>query len=446
MLNEVMDLLPFKYVHIGGDECNKNQWKIDPDAQRRMKEEGLKNEEELQSYFIKRIEKMINARDRIMIGWDEILEGGLAPNAVVMSWRGEAGGITSAKAGHEVIMTPNKHCYVDLKQGHDDLEPNLGYSRSLLSDAYNYQVIPDTLVGEEKKLIKGIQANLWTESISDWGKLTYMTFPRLYAVAENGWTQQENKNWDDFTKRLSLQMKRLDAQEVRYAVSAFSPWIDHKGNGENIEVTLKTEVNNLSIHYTLDGTKPTVNSARYEKPFTSDKSLQLRARAFSDSTAVGYLSALDFPVHLAANKKATDKNGKPLLKMTDLSYGRLTSADKAWHRFKDDAEIILSFEESTTVKGVDFNALRYTILGIYPPKKVEVWGSEDGKKFNLLGEVEELEKSLEQGRNKVGSSISFSPTKIKKLKVKAFSHRPLGEGHHRVGENSVIAIDEIVVK
>ena len=132
--------------------------------------------------------------------------------------------------------------------------------------------------------------------------------------------------------------------------------------------------------------------------------------------------------------------------MTDLSYGRLTSADKAWHRFKDDAEIILSFEESTTVKGVDFNALRYTILGIYPPKKVEVWGSEDGKKFNLLGEVEELEKSLEQGRNKVGSSISFSPTKIKKLKVKAFSHRPLGEGHHRVGENSVIAIDEIVVK
>ncbi len=446
MLNEVMDLFPFKYVHIGGDECNKNQWKIDHDAQRRMKEEGLKNEEELQSYFIKRIEKMINARDRIMIGWDEILEGGLAPNAVVMSWRGEEGGIISAKAGHEVIMTPNKHCYVDLKQGHDDLEPNLGYSRSLLSDAYNYQVIPDTLEGEEKKLIKGIQANMWTESISDWGKLTYMTFPRLYAVAENGWTKQENKSWDDFTDRLSLQMKRLDAQEVRYAVSAFSPWIDHKGNGENIEVTLKTEVNNLNIHYTLDGSEPTVNSTLYNNTFTVDESIQLRARAFKDSVAVGYLSALDFPIHLAANAKATDKNGNTLSKMTDLSYGRNTSADKAWHRFKNDAEIILSFEESTTVKEVDFNALRYTILGIYAPKKVEVWGSEDGKKYNLLGEIAKLEKSLEQGRNKVNSHISFSPTAVKKLKVKAFSHRPLGEGHHRVGENSVIGIDEIVVK
>ena len=127
------------------------------------------------------------------------MEGGLAPNAVVMSWRGEEGGITAAKAGHEVIMTPNKYCYVDLKQGHDDLEPNLGYSRSLLSDAYNYQLIPEILKDEEKKLIKGIQANMWTESISDWGKLTYMTFPRLYAVAENGWTKQENKSCDNFT-------------------------------------------------------------------------------------------------------------------------------------------------------------------------------------------------------------------------------------------------------
>ncbi|MFK8163644.1 MAG: beta-N-acetylhexosaminidase, partial [Lewinella sp.] len=189
MLNEVMDLFPFDYVHIGGDECNKEQWKIDPDAQRKMREEGLKNEGELQSYFIRRMEEIINARGKKMIGWDEILEGGLAPNAVVMSWRGEEGGLASAKAGHEVIMTPSKYCYLDLKQGHDDFEPNLGYSRSLLSDAYNYQIVPDDLTPEEGALIKGIQANLWTESISDWSKLTYMVYPRLFAVAENAWTQ-----------------------------------------------------------------------------------------------------------------------------------------------------------------------------------------------------------------------------------------------------------------
>lgn len=159
------------------------------------------------------------------------------------------------------------------------------------------------------------------------------------------------------------------------------------------------------------------------------------------------MSALDFPKHLAANQKATDENGKPLAKMTDLSYGRLTSADKAWHRFKNktEVEVNLSFDESTSVKEVSFNSLRYTILGIYPPKKIEIWGSEEGKEFKLLGEVEQLEKSLEQGRNKVRSTISFSPAAVKKIKVKAFPHRPLGEGHHRVGENSVIAIDEMVV-
>ncbi|MEL6720107.1 MAG: beta-N-acetylhexosaminidase, partial [Bacteroidota bacterium] len=138
VLNEVMDLFPYDYVHIGGDECNKSQWKVDADAQRKMKEEGLKNEEELQSYFIERLEKIINKGDKIMIGWDEILEGGLAPNATVMSWRGEEGGFQSVKMNHEVIMTPNKYCYIDLKQGHDDLEPNLGYSQLLLSKAYSY--------------------------------------------------------------------------------------------------------------------------------------------------------------------------------------------------------------------------------------------------------------------------------------------------------------------
>lgn len=445
MLNEVMDLFPFDYIHIGGDECNKSQWKIDPDAQRKMKEEGLKTEEELQSYFIKRVEKIINAQDKIMIGWDEILEGGLAPNAVVMSWRGESGGITSVKAGHEVIMTPSKFCYVDLKQGHDDLEPNLGYSRSLLSDAYQYQVIPDTLLEEEKKLIKGIQANMWTESISDWSKLTYMTFPRIYAIAENGWTKQENKDWDNFTERLSLQMERLDAQGTRYAVSAFSPWIDHQGNGKEIEVTLKTEVNDLDIRYTLDGTVPDINAKKYNKPFTSNKNIQLRARAFKDSIAVGYLSALDFPVHMAANREVVDETGKPHPKMTDLSYGRLTSADKAWHRFKNQPELTISFDSPTEVKEVNFNTLRYTILGIYPPKRIEIWGRQKGEEFKLIGELDQLEKSLEQGRNKINNNISFPATTVEQLKIKTSAHQPLGKGHHRAGENSIIAIDEIVV-
>ena len=441
MLNEVMDLFPYKYVHIGGDECNKSQWLIDPYAQQRIKEEGLKDVHELQSYFIKRIEKIINDRDRIMIGWDEILEGGLAPNATVMSWRGEAGGIESAKAGHEVIMTPNKYCYIDLKQGHDDLEPNLGYSELLLSTAYSYKVIPDLLTDEEGKLVKGIQANMWTESISDWSKLTYMTFPRLYAIAESSWTNHKNKDWNDFTNRLLTQFKKLDAQNERYAVSAFSPWINHESMEGGIKITLKTEVNDLDIHYTLDGTEPTLQSAKYEETFAINDSHIVKARAFKNGEAVGYLSTLDFPIHKAAGKTSGE-----LKKLTDLNYGKLNRGDSNWLDMSKHLEFNIDFEEPVEIQKVNFTALRFTISGVYPPEGVEVFGSSDGEEFMKLGETDKTDLSYIQGRNKIPFSIAFNPVKIKVLKVKLKGVDPIPQGHHTAGQKSKILIDEMVVK
>ncbi len=445
MLNEVMDLFPYKYVHIGGDECNKEQWKIDPYAQRRMKEEKLKDEHELQSYFIKRIERMINKRDRIMIGWDEILEGGLAPNATVMSWRGENGGIASAKAGHEVIMTPSNYCYIDLKQGQDDLEPNLGYSRLLLSTSYNYKVIPDALTPEEGKLIKGIQANMWTESISDWGKLTYMTFPRTYAIAENAWTPHDKKDWNDFTNRLYTQFDRLDAQKVRHAVSAFSPWIEHVGNGKNIEIKLKTEVDGLTIHYTLDGTEPKLESPKYDRPFSISKTTQLQARAFRKDMLVGYISSKKFPIHLGKNAKIVDAKGKEIKKLTDLSYGSLSKGDKSWCRFSDKFEVNILFDKEIEVKEIQFDALRFTNSAIYPPSVIEVFGSTDGKTFKLLTLKEQLEIATEQGRNKINTTMSFDAVNIKALKIKAKGFNSIPQGHRKSGLPSEIWIDEIIV-
>ncbi|MDO5977921.1 beta-N-acetylhexosaminidase [Flavivirga spongiicola] len=445
MLNEVMDLFPYKYVHIGGDECNKEQWKVDPFAQQRMKDEKLKDELELQSYFIKRVETIINKRNRIMIGWDEILEGGLAPNATVMSWRGEKGGITSTKAGHEVIMTPSNYCYIDLKQGHDDLEPNLGYSRLLLSTSYNYKVIPDALTQEEGKLIKGIQANMWTESIGDWGKLTYMTFPRTYAIAESAWTPHKKKNWNHFVNRLYTQFSRLDAQEVRYAVSAFSPWIDHVGNGKEIEIQMKTEANELNIHYTLDGTKPTLQSPKYGKPFTISKTSQLQARAFNNDKAVGYLSSKKFSIHKAKNAKVFDRQGKKIEKLTDLSYGSLSKGDRSWYSFSNKVEVNVLFDKVTEVKEIEFDALRFTNSGIYPPTDIEVFGSVDGKTFKLLVQKEQLEIATEQGRNKVNTRIPFGAVKTKILKIKAKGFNTIPDGHRRSGAPSRIWIDEIIV-
>ena len=383
-----------------------------------------------------------------MIGWDEILEGGLAPNATVMSWRGESGGIKSAKMDHDVILSPSNYCYVELKQGHDDLEPNLGYSQLLLSKSYSYKVIPDELTEEQSKHILGVQGNMWTESISDWGKLTYMTFPRLYAIAESGWTAHTDKNWEDFTNRLQLQFERLDIQKVRYAKSAFSPWIDHKGNGENIEISLKTEANGLDLYYTLNGAEPTLNSEKYITSFKIDESVDLKVRAFKNEKPVGTVSSLSFPVHKAKGAKVVDghKSEKEFPKLSDLCYGKLNISDPYWQRFGLNPSFKIIFNELTRVKILKFNSLRWENSSVHPPKKIEVFGSKDGKEFVKLGSLDQTKIAYIQGRNKIEAKINLDETEIKELKIKFISVAPIPEGHIGAGRTSAIMIDEFVVQ
>ncbi len=452
MLNEIMDLFPYEYIHIGGDECNKEQWKLDPHARRRMKEEGLNTEEDLQSYFIKRIEGIINRRGKKLIGWDEILEGGLAPNATVMSWRGEAGGIAAAQAGHDVIMTPNKYCYIDLKQGPDDLEPNLGYSRMLLKDAYAYKLIPEGFSEDQARHVLGTQANLWTESITDWGKLTYMTYPRIYAIAENGWTDESIQKWDHFVNRLEPHLRRLDLQNIRYATSAFNVNIIHRGIEKGIEITLSTEVNGLDYYYTLDGSEPDTSSFKYTGPFTANEGLRISARAFIDNQPVGQTSSLSFPIHLGT--KGSIRYHTPYLDfkdaagedaLVDYNYASLTISDDNWQGFGGDMEVDIIFPVPQKVSEVQLTNLRFTISGVYVPESHQVFGSADGKEYFLLGEIEQKVKSHTQGRNKVTTKISFDPQEVKSLKIKSNSLNPIPQGHHRAGEASKIYLDEIVI-
>nr|WP_299073356.1 family 20 glycosylhydrolase [uncultured Allomuricauda sp.] len=453
VLGEVMELFPFEYVHIGGDECNKQAWKADPDCQKRIKEENLADEDELQSYFIKRVEKMVNARNKKMIGWDEILEGGLAPNATVMSWRGEKGGIAAARAGHDVIMTPFKYCYLDLKQGDDDLEPNLGYAYSFLKDAYHYNIVSDSLTEVQGKHVLGVQGNLWTESISDWGKLTYMTFPRLYAIAENGWTQEKHKNWEGFTSRLLYQFKRFDEQGTRYATSAFNVKIDHEGTGTGaVDISLKTEVEDLEIYYTLDGNEPTLSSTKYEGEFSIDSTATLKATSFLNGKQVGNISEKHFPIHKAFGAKVVyhseavnPKEKDEIDKLVDLNYGKLHRWDSNWQTIKGDLEVDLIFAEPSKIEKMEMTCLRFTIGGLYIPEYVEVYGSEDGESYSKLGEIHKTEQSIIQGRNKVTYTVDFDKTVAKSIKIKAKSVNPIPEGHHQAGVPSKIAVDEIVV-
>ncbi len=217
VLTEVMELFPSKYIHIGGDEAPKKQWEESEAAQQVIAREGLKNENELQSYFVQRIEQFLNKHDRYIIGWDEILEGGLAPKATVMSWRGEAGGIEAAKMHHDVIMTPTNTNYFDYLQGDKNSEPlSIGGFISL-KQVYDYEPIPDELTAKEAKFILGAQGNVWTEYMHTGSKVEYMVFPRATALAEVLWSPKEQKDWESFKKRLQKQCKRFDILGVNYA-------------------------------------------------------------------------------------------------------------------------------------------------------------------------------------------------------------------------------------
>ncbi len=261
VLSEVADLFPFEYVHIGGDECYKGFWKKCPDCQKRMKENGLKDENELQSYFIKRLEKILEAKGKKLIGWDEILEGGLAPNAAVMSWRGMQGGITAAKAQHHVVMSPVEYAYIDFYQGDPAIEPPT-YAMLRLKKVYEFEPVPE---GVDPAYILGGQGNLWTESVPTFRHAEYMLWPRSFALAEVLWSPAESRDWNNFVQRTETHLTRLEQADINYAVSFFDAIITPSKNEKGeLLIELGSELEGVEIYYTFDNTYPDDHSPLYK--------------------------------------------------------------------------------------------------------------------------------------------------------------------------------------
>ncbi len=282
VLTEVMALFPSEYIHIGGDEAPKQQWEASAKIQQQIRKLGLKNEKELQTYFITRIEQFLNANGRQIIGWDEILEGGLAPNAAVMSWRGEAGGIEAAKSKHKVVMTPGSHVYFDHYQADPEFEPLAIGGYTTLEKVYTYEPTPPELTLAEAAYIMGAQANVWTEYIKTPEMVEYMVFPRLSALAEVLWSPVEKRNWEDFKTRLPKQLKRYEARDIHYSRSIFKPFFelvtDTVATAQAVE--LKTQWDGGILRYTTDGTEPTAESQVYKQKIPLDSCVHLGVALF----------------------------------------------------------------------------------------------------------------------------------------------------------------------
>lgn len=295
VLTEVMELFPSQLIHIGGDECPKSSWKACAHCQNLIRELGLKDEFELQSYFIQRIEKFVNSKGRQIIGWDEILQGGLAPNATVMSWLGEEGGIKAAKQHHNVVMCPHQKYYLDYYQADPRTEKlSMGHYVPL-KEVYGYNPVPDTLTVDEQKYIIGVQGCVWTEYMKTPARVEYMAYPRALAISEAGWSSAANKEWDSFARRLEKHFPRLDEKSVNYCRTFFDVHIRVGKDGPYSKVvSLGIDAPGTEIRYTTDGSEPDLSSQLYTMPFVINPSETVKACGFRGAERIGKVTSAGF--------------------------------------------------------------------------------------------------------------------------------------------------------
>lgn len=455
VLDEVIDLFPSEYIHIGGDEVPKDRWKKCAKCQLRIQQENLKDEAELQSYFIQRIQKYLNKKGRKIIGWDEILEGGLAPNATVMSWRGEEGGIASAKLGHNVIMAPDTKLYFNYFQGDPNYEPHTIGKQLKLSTVYNYNPIPEALSKDEQKFIIGAQACLWTERIPTPKETEYMLLPRLSALSEVLWTNPNKKDLNNFMSRLQVQMKRYQKLNYNNANSVYDVFANNKllANKSGYLVKLTTEMPNDSLHYTLDGSIPNQNSKKYNQPILIHSNTTLKAISYKNGKQHKRVFTKKYYIHKAFLKNVEVVNN--YMKgyeakhsgLTDGLTGSTSYGDGKWQGFlKDDFVGVLDLGKKTQITKVACNFLRFPELYLFAPKWVKLYISTDGMTYKEIDSQYFTTTTNPLAKEIVNYTYHGKSMYTRYLKIVAKNIGTNPSWHKTAGNQSRLFVDEVIVE
>ena len=460
VMSEIIEIFPSKYVHIGGDEAPRTRWEKCPKCQARIKTEGLKAdknhtaEDRLQSYCMTRIEEFLNSKGRQIIGWDEILEGDVAPNATVMSWRGMEGGIKAAQLGHDVIMTPTSFCYFDYYQTADTKDEPLGIGGYVpIEKVYSLEPVPAVLTEEQSKHILGAQANLWTEYIHSSEHVEYMVLPRMAALAEVQWTQPEKKDFKDFTKRLARLMKFYQRDGFNYAKHVFDLKVDFTPDvtKKAVVVTLST-IDDAPIYYTLDGTEPTTASLKYTEPVSITETADFQAAVIRPegkskvvNKKISFNKATYCPIELTFQPSEKYKFGGAIT-LVDGMKGNDSYATGAWLGFVGgDVEAIIDLGQESEIKQVATNAIVDMSAWIMGSTGLVVSISDDNKEFR---EVAAKDIPAETNIDKKGVEnyeITFDPVKARYVKVVIKRSPALPKGHAGEGKAAYMFIDEIEV-
>jgi hexosaminidase len=456
VLSEVFELFPSKYIHVGGDEATKTEWEKCPDCRKRIRTEKLNNVGELQSYFIKRIEKFISSKGKILLGWDEILEGGLPAQATVMSWRGSQGGIEAANLGHDVVMTPNTNCYIDYYQGSMDQEPPAIGGYLPLSKVYQFEPVPKELNADATKHILGGQANLWTEYISDLKYAEYMMFPRIAAIAEVLWSPKENRKWEDFSHRIQLLMKRYDQLGINYAKSAYNVTAkaDFDPVKKQLALSLSCELPGVDILYTTDGSEPNNLSSVYREPIVFGQTTVVKAITFADGSPAGKELTQSFKINLATVKPvkylipcSAPYKGSGDYTLVNAIRGTVNHGDGEWQAWNGtDMQVVIDLQESAKISRISAGTLQNKGAWIYFPKQVEFFVSPDGNTFQKVGEALNETDSISGDKQLKDFAATFKPVSTRFVKVTARNFGKGPKGQAAEGKPVWLFVDEIEVE
>jgi hexosaminidase len=456
LLDEIITLFPSRFVHIGGDEAHKKEWKRCPKCQARIASEKLKDEDELQSYFIRRIERHLSGRGKRLIGWDEILEGGLAPGATVMSWRGFDGGIKAAKSGHDVVMSPTSHCYFDYYQGDWRLEPVAIGGFLPLKTVYSYEPTPAELSPEEARHILGAQANLWTEFIGTPEKAQYMIFPRLAAMAEVTWSAKELRDWASFVRRLPRQMKRYAAMGVTVARSAYTvtPKDSFDVGSWSRILTLEAEIGADAIRYARGTKAPGPSSPIYARPLVLAKPEILTAAVFEGQKPAAPPTTIQARINrrgitVRSLEPSLDllRNGSGPAALVDNLQAAGGQEDTRWQGIRGkDVDVVIDLGASRPVRSVSAGFYHSSRDLIFLPSAAQLLVSDDAVTFRSAASVLSAFPMTTDRPARREIVIPADGTKARYVRLRMTNAGPAGEWHKLAGQPTWIYLDEITVE
>lgn len=460
VLSEVADIFPSEYIHIGGDECPKVRWEKCPKCQERIKSLGLKSdakhtkEQRLQSYMIQEAAKYLKEKGKRIIGWTEILEGGLVPDATLMSWIGESGGIEAAHQHHDVIMTPNTYLYFDYYQSKKVEDEPLAIGGYLpIEKTYNYEPMPKVLTKEEQQYIKGVQANLWTEYIPVFSQVQYMVLPRLGAAAEVQWTDPSKKDYKDFLRRVPHLVAVYDCYGWNYATHVYDVNVDMKADTVNhvLNVQLSTMADD-PIYYTLDGQDPTEKSLKYTKPFTIDQSVVLKTMAVHpDRTSKISVDTIRFnkatlkPVVLLQPNESRFSPDGPVV-LVDGRNGNHSFDTGAWLTVAgNDLEAVINMQAETILNSASVHVYVRKDAWLFDARGFSVSVSSDNKNYKEVASQEYKQMQESDSDGIIEHELSFDPCKATYVKIKVISEKGMPDWHWNAGKAPFLLVDEIIL-